>query len=141
MKFHHLGIACKSIKLERPAWELLSYSVEGDLFSDPLQGVTGQFMVGPGPRVELLEPLNESSSLLPFISAGIKIYHQAYEACNFEELISQFKKNGALCVSTPKPSAYFDNRLVTFFMFKNMALVELIQSETNFNPPTDCHYE
>ena len=72
--FHHLGYACTSITRERTVFELLGYKQEGSDFSDPIQGVHGCFLVGPGPRIELLENTVGSRTLTPWLDAGTKLF-------------------------------------------------------------------
>lgn len=77
-EFHHIGYATASIERERSFFELLGYRIEGSVFADPQQGVIGCFMIGSGPRIELLENSPGSNTLTPWLNAGIKMYHFAY---------------------------------------------------------------
>lgn len=128
LQFHHIGVACRSIATEKSIWQGLGYQQEGQAFSDPLQGVNGLFMIGVGPRIELLEPLSGSETLAPFINSGIKMYHQAYETPNLENTIDQLKKTRAKVVSSPKPAVAFGGRCVSFLMLRNAVIIELIES-------------
>lgn len=128
LRFHHIGVACRSIALERRAWEALGYRQENMPFTDPLQGVNGLFLIGPGPRMELLEPLPgaETETLMPFLKAGTKMYHQAYETTDLEAATGALKNLRAKIVSPPKPAVAFGGRLVSFLMLPNLLIVELI---------------
>src|ERR1700722_8045098 len=77
-EFHHLRYATKTIEKERNQFELLGYEPEGNCFQDPIQGVTGCFFVGAGPRIELLENTPGSLTLTSWLSTGIKVYHFGY---------------------------------------------------------------
>lgn len=127
LRFHHLGVACRSITLERRGWEILGYRQEGELFSDPLQGINGLFISGPGPRMELLEPLPGAETLSPFLKAGTKMYHQAYEAPDLGMAMEALRKIRAKVVSPPKPAIAFNERPVTFFVLPNSLIIELIE--------------
>jgi methylmalonyl-CoA/ethylmalonyl-CoA epimerase len=59
LEFHHIGVACKDIESETKISMNLGYEIEGEDFIDPVQGVSGRFLVGGGPRLELLAPLTE----------------------------------------------------------------------------------
>jgi hypothetical protein len=126
--FHHLGVACRSIEAERAMFEALGYDAEGSPFVDPLQGIEGQFLTGPGPRLELLVELPGSDVLSPWLSKGVKIYHQGFQVANLMESIDQLRSAGARTVSPPKPAVAFEGRPVTFLMLRNLFLVELIQA-------------
>lgn len=125
--FHHVGIACRSLNVERQGWESLGYTVEGEPFKDTLQGVSGLFMVGPGPRVELLEPLNGSDTLTPFLQAGIKIYHHAYETASLEVATATLCARRARVISPPKPAVAFGGRRVVFLMLPTTMIIEYIE--------------
>lgn len=133
LEFHHLGVACSQISREIDAWKLLGYEEEGGPFIDPLQGVSGQFMVGLGPRVELLEPLPLSKTLDPFLKAGIKIYHTAYITQSLGLTIDSFVSERALILSHPKPAIAFGGRQVAFLALRSRHIIELIEAETSAN--------
>ena len=46
-EFHHIGYATASIERERSLFEFLGYQIEGEPFSDTLQGVSGCFLSAP----------------------------------------------------------------------------------------------
>ena len=56
-----------------PYYVELGYKPEGNRFSDARQGVAGLFLVGGGPRLELLEPLDDSDTLLPWLKSGTRM--------------------------------------------------------------------
>ena len=60
LNFHHLGIATRNIDIEYNQWMRFGYRKETEVFKDINQGVKGIFLVGTGPRLELLEPLENS---------------------------------------------------------------------------------
>ncbi len=127
LRFHHIGVACRSIAFERRGWEILGYRQEGEPFSDPLQGISGLFMSGPGPRMELLEPLSGAETLSPFLKAGIKMYHQAYETHDLKADMETLRNMRAKVVSPPKPAIAFNGRHVTFLILPNSLIIELIE--------------
>ena len=65
LEFHHIGYATPSLEKERAFFAFLGYHLEGEPFADRLQGVTGCFLSGPGPRIELLENLIGANTLTP----------------------------------------------------------------------------
>src|SRR5215475_15059720 len=101
MRFHHLGIATDSLDRDIRAYRALGYASEGASVIEHHQGVRGQFLVGGGPRLELLEPLPGSDTLTPFLSRGIKCYHHAYEVDSLEDSIAALRAAGARQLAPP----------------------------------------
>ena len=129
LEFHHVGVACSSLKHEARRFELLGYNLEGEEFSDPVQGVRGCFMTGGGPRMELLMPEAEDGVLTPWLKSGVKLYHLAYIADNQEKAIDYYRNQRAKLVVAPVPAIAFGGRHICFLMLPNMLLIELIQQE------------
>lgn len=80
-------------------------------------------------RIELLEPINESSAIHKFIeSRGEGIHHIALEVDNIEERIKTLKQNG-LRIINEKPKMGAGNNLISFIHPKesNGVLFELCQ--------------
>jgi methylmalonyl-CoA/ethylmalonyl-CoA epimerase len=127
--FHHLGVACRDISKEAESWFALGYDLEGLSFEDPHQGITGQFLKGPGPCLELLQALPGQTVLDAYLSKDIKLYHHGYQTDNLELSIEKYKINRAKLVSPPFPSVAFEGRRIAFLLFPNMHLVELIEMD------------
>lgn len=127
LAFHHLGVACRNLDAEARALGALGYQQEGEEFVDPVQGVRGRFLVGPGPRLEILVALGESQVLSPWLATGVKIYHQAFEVENFEAAIIQLTAQRGKLVTGPVPAVAFGGRRICFVMMPNLMLIELIE--------------
>lgn len=127
-RFHHIGVACRNLEREIRAFAALGYERDGAIFSDPLQRVHCCFLKGPGPCVELLAPLDDSSPLMPWIEKGVKMYHQAYEVKSLSDAVARLEGEGAVLMSPPKPAEAFSGRAISFLMLPNLLLVELIES-------------
>lgn len=127
-EFHHLGYATMDLGRDRQLLEFLGYSLEGEPFSDAVQGVRGCFLTGAGPRIELLESLPGSSTLQPWVDAGIKLYHLAYLVSDIMASIAWAQSTRGRVVSPPVPAVAFEGRRVCFFMFRTGQLVEFIES-------------
>jgi methylmalonyl-CoA/ethylmalonyl-CoA epimerase len=124
--FHHIGVACRDLNSETNRFAALGYAPEGADFTDPIQGVSGRFLVGGGPRLELLVPLSTEGCLAPWLKTGAKLYHLAYIAPDFDGEILRLRGRGAKTVVQPVPAVAFAGRRITFLMLPNMMLVELI---------------
>ena len=127
--FHHIGVACRDLDSETSRFAALGYEQEGTDFTDPIQGESGRFLVGGGPRLELLVPLSTEGCLAPWLKTGAKLYHLAYMTPDFDGEILRLRGQGAKTVVQPVPAVAFGGRRITFLMLPNMMLVELI-SET-----------
>ena len=128
MRFHHVGIACRDLEGEAKAMLALGYRAESAEFTDALQGIRGQFVVGPGPRMELLEQIVGSRVLEPFLAKGVKAYHFGYEIADLDAEVERLKSAGAILVTPPQPAIAFGGRRISFLMLKNLFLVELIET-------------
>lgn len=126
-QFHHIGYACKSIEKSINFFKMLGYVLHGDFFLDPEQGVRGCFLEGNGPRIELLEEFDGSNVLKPWLLSGDMVYHFAYRVSEFNSGISWATANGGRSIVKPVPAVAFDNKLITFFIFRNGFVLELIQ--------------
>jgi methylmalonyl-CoA/ethylmalonyl-CoA epimerase len=126
-EFHHIGYATASIERERTLLEFLGYRIEGESFADPVQGVAGCFLAGPGPRVELLENLSGAETLTPWIKAGVKMYHFSYLVDDIIAAIQWVRSQRAKIIVQPVPAIAFGGRSISFVMFCNGLMVEFIE--------------
>lgn len=127
--FHHIGFATSDINKELEVFKFLGYAKEGDEFTDPIQGIKGQFITHKNqPRIELLENIEGSNVLSKWLDSGIKMYHLAYKVPDLNKAVSFFKSKRSFLISPPKYSIFFDD-LVCFLVLPNRLLIELIQSK------------
>lgn len=122
-------MACRDLEREMRWWSGLGYRSEGPVFTDPLQGIKGLFMLLDDARIELLEALPGSHVLEPWLAHGSPLYHLGYEVTDLAETIEMLSATGAKVVSDPKPAIAFDGRQVAFLIRSNLMLVELIESD------------
>lgn len=133
-EFHHIGYACTSVAKELDFFTFLGYRLEGEWFCDPIQGVAGCFLAGPGPRIELLENLPDANNLTPWINAGIKMYHFAYLVANMERALTWARQQRARVVVAPVPAVAFGGRSISFIMFRNGLMLEFIEKGGCLSP-------
>jgi len=98
LEFHHIGLACRDLAIDRRDHELLGYRAEGEVFEDPQQRIRGLFMTLGPMRVELLEPLDEQSPLSSYLKRGIKIYHQCFLCDDIAHSIQTLEAHAARVV-------------------------------------------
>jgi methylmalonyl-CoA/ethylmalonyl-CoA epimerase len=125
--FHHIGYACRSIDKARVPFEALGYRQEGEAFADPIQGVAGCFLVGAGPRLELLENLENSNTLTPWLDAGVSMYHFAYQVRRLDEGVEWARKRRGKLMAPAAPAVAFDGRQICFVMLPGRLLIEFIE--------------
>jgi methylmalonyl-CoA/ethylmalonyl-CoA epimerase len=129
-RFHHIGVATESIARDEAVYAQLGYERDGEEFLDPGQGVRGVFLVGPGPRLELLEPYAGSTTLEPWLRAGSRLYHQAYEVDDLDASLDRARKElRAHVLRAPISAPAFGGRPVSFLMLRNRSVIELIQAQ------------
>ena len=126
LRFHHIGVAARDLDTEENVYRALGYRREGDDFIDPIQGICGRFLIGGGPRLELLVQIPGKSVLEPWLRKGIRLYHLAWEADDLDAASAQFVAERARVVVPPVPAVAFGGRLITFLMLPNLQLIELV---------------
>ena len=127
-RFHHLGVACRDIDRELETWTRLGYAPEGERFTDPIQKIHGLFIVGLGPRLELLSPAGPNSPVDGVLARGTKIYHQGFEALDFDAALRDLPATGARIVQPPAPAVAFGGRRIAFAMTATLNLIEIIEA-------------
>jgi len=129
LHFHHFGVACRDLDAEAAQYAVLGYEPEEADFEDPVQGVRGRFLVGGGPRIELLAALEGSTVLDPWLRGARRaIYHQAFEAADFEGALGRLRDARAKVVVRPVPATAFGGRRIAFLLLQTMAMVEVIEA-------------
>lgn len=128
MRFHHVGMACRNIAAELPELALIGYGLEGPQYQDPIQQVLIQFIVGGGPRLELIQPANPQSPVNGVLKRGSKFYHLAYEVDFLEMEIDKFKSKKFFPIAPPAPAVAFEMRRIVFLASETFTLIELIES-------------
>ena len=126
-EFHHVGYATASLDQEDAFFALLGYCREGEGFADPEQGVAGRFIIGPGPRIELLENLPGANTLTPWLNAGIKMYHLAYLVDDLGLVLDWARSQRAKVTVAAVPAVAFGGRHISFVVFRNGLMLELIE--------------
>jgi methylmalonyl-CoA/ethylmalonyl-CoA epimerase len=128
LTFHHIGLACRDMAKDRADHEHLGYRAEGPVFEDPLQRIRGLFMTLGAMRVELLQPLDDTSPLQGYLKRGVKIYHQGFLCRDIVRSIQTLEAQRARVVSPPKPAVAFENRPIAFLILPSQMLIELIEA-------------
>ncbi len=127
MQLHHIGLATQNSAVLESLFCDLGLKASNS-FVDVTQGVSGIFYnSGLGDcRVELLQNLDGSDTLTPWLNRGIALYHLGFEVDDIEASIGSIQKNGGVLLGPPVPAIAFQNRNICFLLVKGF-LIELIQ--------------
>ena len=117
-RFHHLGIAIRSINSVSPLSELIT---------DPIQKVNVAFVCLNGMQCELIEPSDKKSPVTRSLEKGVKILHICYVVPDIEIVIKTCREYGFHCIRRPVPAVAFDNRKIAWVYSKQYGLFELLE--------------
>ena len=126
---NHIGIAVKSISEALPVYkDVFGMVYEGEEIV-PSQKVKVAFLLAGNTRIELLEPIDETSAIAKFIETkGEGIHHLALEVTSIKDRIAELKEKGIQLIDEePRPGAHHTE--VAFIHPKSVhrVLVELCE--------------
>ena len=126
---NHIGIAVKSISEALPIYkDVFGMVYEGEEIV-PSQKVKVAFLLAGSTRIELLEPIDETSAIAKFIETkGEGIHHLALEVTSIKDRIAELKEKGIQLIDEePRPGAHHTE--VAFIHPKSVhrVLVELCE--------------
>ena len=124
MKFHHVGIACRSIEA---GLETLNrtYVVERVLgpVHDPHQDATVCLAItAHGVSLELVA----GPRVAGLLKRGVQLYHTCFGVEDLEAELARLVAGGAMLVAAPAPAPLFDGARVAF-VATPLGLVELLE--------------
>ncbi|MCK4452864.1 methylmalonyl-CoA epimerase [candidate division WOR-3 bacterium] len=129
MKLDHIAIAVKSIEERLKIWQYV-LNLKLEFIKDvPDQKVKVAVLDINGLHIELLEPLEETSTISKFIEKkGEGLHHLCFEVENIESMLLNMKKQGIKLIDeVPKIGA--SGKKIAFIHPKDMGgvLIELSQ--------------
>lgn len=132
MRFHHIGMAVKSIEATAGIYVIGGYE-KSEVTFDPVQHVNICWLSKDGmPLVELLEPVDEMSPVkMTLEKNGVCPYHTCYEVDDIEECVKSLRKMKYVVVCNPVEALAINNCRVAFLFNKNVGLIELVESPAN----------
>lgn len=127
-RFHHIGIAVKSIAETATVYELMG-GVMSDVVFDSHQNVSICWITCDGmPTIELLEPVDDKSPVNKILEKnGVTPYHICYEVDDLDLSIMTLRKHKYVIVSRPVEAPAISNHRVAFLFHKDMGLIELVE--------------
>lgn len=128
-KFHHIGVAVKSIDNTSAVYVAGGYAKSSSIF-DSFQNVNICWLSKKGmPLVELLEPVYESSPVNKTLEKmGVTPYHTCYVVDNIEEAITTLRKQRYVALGNPVEAVAISGCKVCFLFNKNVGLIELVEA-------------
>lgn len=132
MKFHHIGVAVKSIEATAAVYVAGGYKLSETTF-DPKQNVNICWLTKEGmPVVELLEPVDEASPINKILEKnGVTPYHTCYIVDDIEQAVKELRKMKYVVVSKPIEAVAIHGCKVSFLFNKNVGLIELVEAPAN----------
>jgi len=126
MRVHHVGLVVKSIEESSRLYECLGYSKDGDIVVDDVQHNRLLFLKKESQRLELIEALNEKSTVYNTALQGY--HHICFEVDDIEEQVKQIseKKLGKVFTGKIKAPA-FSGRHIIFVYLKNRTIIEFLE--------------
>ena len=130
-KLNHIAIATPNLKDAAKTYEDLLGAKVGEPIPQMEHGVSVIFIELPNTKIELLEPLGETSPILNFLSKNPKggIHHICYEVTDILKARDRLLEKGATILGTSEPKIGAHGKPVIFIHPKdfNGTLIEVEQ--------------
>ena len=120
-RFHHVGIAVRSISETCPDVEQIE---------DPIQGVAVAFAQIEGLAIEFVQPAKEGSPVDENLQNGVKLIHICIEVPELDAAMAEGRKHGFHRISAPVPAKAFDHRRIVWVYSNTYGLFELLENPT-----------
>lgn len=132
MKFHHLGVAVKSIEKTAEVYVSAGYNCSTTTF-DPVQKVNICWLQKEGmPLIELLEPIDATSPVSKTIEKnGVCPYHICYIVDDLGQSILDLRKKKYIIVVPPVKAPAISNCRISFLFNRNVGVIELVEAPAN----------
>ncbi len=129
-KFNHFGIVTNDIEESKKSYSVLGFS-SGNTVIEDIQQVKICFLTNEeGIVLELVEPLNELSSVNKILDKnGVSPYHSCYEVEDINEGYEYLIDNDFTPLFIPGESSAMDNRRICYFYNSKSGFIELVESE------------
>ena len=131
MKFHHLGIIVKNLKIEvENMLQSLPIKKKSKIYLDKTWKVKVIFLTDKsGVIYELIEPISKQSPVYNALSKKLNILnHIAYKTKNFERINKELIKKNFFPVSKALRAKAFKNKKIRFFYSPQGFILEIIQA-------------
>jgi methylmalonyl-CoA/ethylmalonyl-CoA epimerase len=129
MKFHHIGVAVKSIDKTASIYVEAGYKQSQTIF-DPIQDVNICWLTKAGmPTIELLEPVDVNSPVNKTLEKnGVAPYHTCYVVEDIEQSIAALKQRKYIIMVSPVKAPAITNCKIAFLFNRNVGVIELVEA-------------
>lgn len=129
MIIDHIAIIVRNIKQASEMYRnFIGFTPETDIILDEIQKVYVQFFKNEkGERLEIIEPVDETSPSMNALKKGGGTNHICYRCENLDDLLKEAKKQRLKMVCPPVPGAGHEGRRVAFFVHPSLGLLEFVE--------------
>lgn len=131
LRFHHIGIAARSIDKCIKAYGELGFAAS-EIVIEPSQNVKIAFLSKAGhPLMEVIEPLSDESPVSRIIqNSGTTPYHICYEVDDIEKTAEDLEDKRFRMLFEPLVSEAMDHGLFCYLFSPDIGLIELYQKKS-----------
>ena len=140
IEFDHIGIAVETVDKAKPFWAALGYACEGPRETVTEQKVTVEMLpLRNNSNIELLEPLNESSTVAQFLKKrGPGIHHICLRVKNIDQILKDLKSKGIRLINETAVKGAHGARVAFVHPFSTGGvLVELSENSAHGKSASD----
>ena len=129
MKIHHVGYLTKELNKAQDEFLALGFVVEQEKAYDEHRKINISFIVNGNYRVELIEPVDDSSPMYPLLKRYKNTpYHICYEVDDLEASIAELSTKGYTVMQEPLEAPCIENKRVSFLINSNLGIIELVET-------------
>ena len=129
MNIHHVGYLTKELNKAQDEFLALGFVVEQEKAYDEHRKINISFIVNGNYRVELIEPVDDSSPMYPLLKRYKNTpYHICYEVDDLEASIAELSTKGYTVMQEPLEAPCIENKRVSFLINSNLGIIELVET-------------
>ncbi len=129
MNIHHVGYLTKDLNKTQDEFLALGFVVEQEKAYDEHRKINISFIINGNYRVELIEPVDDSSPMYPLLKRYKNTpYHICYEVDDLEASIAELSTKGYTVMQEPLEAPCIENKRVSFLINSNLGIIELVET-------------
>ena len=129
MNIHHVGYLTKDLNKAQDEFSALGFVVEQEKAYDEHRKINISFIINGNYRVELIEPVDDSSPMYPLLKRYKNTpYHICYEVDDLEASIAELSTKGYTVMQEPLEAPCIENKRVSFLINSNLGIIELVET-------------
>ncbi|MBE5835598.1 MAG: hypothetical protein E7309_13265 [Butyrivibrio sp.] len=129
MNIHHVGYLTKDLNKAQDEFLALGFVVEQEKAYDEHRKINISFIINGNYRVELIEPVDDSSPMYPLLKRYKNTpYHICYEVDDLEASIAELSTKGYTVMQEPLEAPCIENKRVSFLINSNLGIIELVET-------------